>query len=314
MNSTTNYSLTQYEGTDVLKVIGSGGLGTYNGDMLKVENALTGLESLKATKVALAAEASTRSDADTTLTNNLATETTNRISADTTLTTNLATEVSDRKAAITQEVTDRNAAIATETTARTNADAGLNTAISNETTNRQAAITQEVTDRNSAVSSAIATEVTNRDTAIATETTSRTSADALGVHLAGTETMTSGKGFAKGAVFYGQDTLPTGLGSYVAAYVNPTYTIARVLAYNGSAYQPLALGAMPTAGVFGLNLLADGTATFGYGMSTPKLLLTATAPTSSTATGTKGEVRQDATYIYICTATNTWKRVALSTW
>ena len=39
-----------------------------------------------------------------------------------------------------------------------------------------------------------------------------------------------------------------------------------------------------------------------------------TAPASATATGTLGEIRIDANYIYVCTATNTWKRTALSTW
>ena len=37
-------------------------------------------------------------------------------------------------------------------------------------------------------------------------------------------------------------------------------------------------------------------------------------PASATATGTAGEVAWDANYIYVCTATNTWKRVAISTW
>jgi hypothetical protein len=39
-----------------------------------------------------------------------------------------------------------------------------------------------------------------------------------------------------------------------------------------------------------------------------------TAPASATATGTLGEIRIDASYIYICTATNTWKRSAITTW
>jgi hypothetical protein len=38
------------------------------------------------------------------------------------------------------------------------------------------------------------------------------------------------------------------------------------------------------------------------------------APATSTSTGTTGEIRYDATYIYICTGTNTWKRTALTTW
>ena len=37
-------------------------------------------------------------------------------------------------------------------------------------------------------------------------------------------------------------------------------------------------------------------------------------PVSASATGAAGEVAWDANYIYICTATNTWKRVAISTW
>ena len=39
-----------------------------------------------------------------------------------------------------------------------------------------------------------------------------------------------------------------------------------------------------------------------------------TAPSSSTDTGTTGEIRFTTDYIYICVATNTWKRIALSTW
>lgn len=37
-------------------------------------------------------------------------------------------------------------------------------------------------------------------------------------------------------------------------------------------------------------------------------------PASASAAGTKGEVCADASFIYVCTATNTWKRVAIATW
>ena len=37
-------------------------------------------------------------------------------------------------------------------------------------------------------------------------------------------------------------------------------------------------------------------------------------PSSATDFGHQGEIRWDANYIYICIATDTWKRVALSTW
>ena len=37
-------------------------------------------------------------------------------------------------------------------------------------------------------------------------------------------------------------------------------------------------------------------------------------PASATATGIAGEIAWDANYVYVCTATNTWKRVAIATW
>jgi hypothetical protein len=43
-------------------------------------------------------------------------------------------------------------------------------------------------------------------------------------------------------------------------------------------------------------------------------IATAKTPASAAATGTTGEVCWDSSYIYVCTATNTWKRAALSTW
>lgn len=45
-----------------------------------------------------------------------------------------------------------------------------------------------------------------------------------------------------------------------------------------------------------------------------RLSLSAAAPTSATATGGRGEIRFDASYIYVCVATNTWKRSPLTTW
>ncbi len=37
-------------------------------------------------------------------------------------------------------------------------------------------------------------------------------------------------------------------------------------------------------------------------------------PSSASATGTTGDIAADANYVYVCTATNTWKRVAVATW
>jgi hypothetical protein len=37
-------------------------------------------------------------------------------------------------------------------------------------------------------------------------------------------------------------------------------------------------------------------------------------PASAGAAGTKGDICHDASYVYVCTATNTWKRAAIATW
>jgi hypothetical protein len=59
---------------------------------------------------------------------------------------------------------------------------------------------------------------------------------------------------------------------------------------------------------FSVNKLGDITA------NSLKLNAMNTAPASATATGTVGEIRVTATHIYVCTATNTWVRSALTTW
>lgn len=38
------------------------------------------------------------------------------------------------------------------------------------------------------------------------------------------------------------------------------------------------------------------------------------APAAADSTGTAGQVAVDTGYIYVCTATDTWKRVAIATW
>jgi len=44
------------------------------------------------------------------------------------------------------------------------------------------------------------------------------------------------------------------------------------------------------------------------------LITTTKTPASASATGTAGTIAYDADYIYVCTATNTWKRIAIATW
>jgi len=83
-------------------------------------------------------------------------------------------------------------------------------------------------------------------------------------------------------------------------------------------------GGSPVGDLTQERLRIDPVGRVGIGTSSPTTLLdvnadtvrvrTARTPASATATGDAGEICWDASYIYVCTATNTWKRAALSTW
>jgi hypothetical protein len=80
-------------------------------------------------------------------------------------------------------------------------------------------------------------------------------------------------------------------------------------------------GNIPTAVVFytgatgtrteKLRLSSAGNLTLASGGS---LIVPTQTPASAAAAGTAGTITWDANYIYVCTATNTWKRVAIATW
>jgi hypothetical protein len=40
----------------------------------------------------------------------------------------------------------------------------------------------------------------------------------------------------------------------------------------------------------------------------------ATVPATATAAGVAGAIAYDSGFLYVCTATNTWMRVAIATW
>lgn len=69
-----------------------------------------------------------------------------------------------------------------------------------------------------------------------------------------------------------------------------------------------------------LKVQAAGTLTTEVAISAANIVLAARpilpthTPSSATDTGTAGEIAWDSSFIYICTATNTWKRVAIATW
>lgn len=70
------------------------------------------------------------------------------------------------------------------------------------------------------------------------------------------------------------------------------------------------------AGYFEGNINVTGNATVSGNVTADKFYVSGmnTAPSSASDTGTEGEIRIVNGYIYVCVATNTWKRVAISTW
>ena len=80
--------------------------------------------------------------------------------------------------------------------------------------------------------------------------------------------------------------------------------------------------AFGTAGVEAIRI--DASQRMGLGTSTPTGKLdindskvrvrTAQTPSSATASGNQGEICWDSSYVYICVATNSWKRSAIAAW
>jgi hypothetical protein len=96
----------------------------------------------------------------------------------------------------------------------------------------------------------------------------------------------------------------------------PTYMGVQTYITNGATTGGN-IALQPSAGSVGVGttnpaylLDVDGTAQ----ATQYKLSALNTAPSSATDTGTLGEIRVAADYIYVCTATNTWVRAALATW
>ena len=63
--------------------------------------------------------------------------------------------------------------------------------------------------------------------------------------------------------------------------------------------------------VLDIDYIAIGSSGYGSMFCMDDALKT---PASASAAGNKGDIRWDAGYIYICTATDTWKRAAVATW
>ncbi len=66
-----------------------------------------------------------------------------------------------------------------------------------------------------------------------------------------------------------------------------------------------------TGGTVRATIATDGVTTFS---SNQIRVTTSKTPSSASDTGVVGTICWDSSYIYVCTATNTWKRVAIATW
>jgi hypothetical protein len=90
------------------------------------------------------------------------------------------------------------------------------------------------------------------------------------------------------------------------------------------AWYNAAAGTAGNAITFTQAMTLDASGNLGIGTTSPTALLdvnsntvrvrTARTPASAAAAGNAGDICWDANYIYVCTATNTWKRVAIATW
>jgi hypothetical protein len=155
---------------------------------------------------------------------------------------------------------------------------------------------------------------TDNNTAGALSLWTRTAGGALTERL--TISSTGDATFAGTGVnqFAGNLNIKGGLGAHQTAALN--------LAYEGSSVsQAVAYGAdASTLGAFNVVLRKAGTGTgavTGLGVRDYGIITqggTAYTPASASATGNAGTISWDASYIYVCTAANTWKRVAIATW
>lgn len=83
----------------------------------------------------------------------------------------------------------------------------------------------------------------------------------------------------------------------------------------GSGTEAFDLQVLLMSGGAAATLVAKFTSAGNFGISGNTINVPTTrTPASASATGTAGDICWDSSYIYVCVATNTWKRTAISTW
>lgn len=109
---------------------------------------------------------------------------------------------------------------------------------------------------------------------------------------------------------HGLETIETGATAWV------TILNANLTALDANRISRGLLSARPTAGAAGRFYFAtDIQVLFSDTGSVWVVVgLQAKTPASASAAGTAGELAYDASFLYVCTATNTWRRIAHSSW
>ena len=69
-----------------------------------------------------------------------------------------------------------------------------------------------------------------------------------------------------------------------------------------------------TGDVYDFGSTESETTSYNMGDLLAPVIMPPSPPASATSTGTIGEITYDENYVYVCIATNTWKRSALSSW
>jgi hypothetical protein len=82
-----------------------------------------------------------------------------------------------------------------------------------------------------------------------------------------------------------------------------------------TAFDTAAVGVETSRATTAEGLLAPKVSpTFSGTVTIPTIITTLATPASSSAPCAAGQIGADASYVYVCTATNTWKRAPISTW
>jgi hypothetical protein len=105
-----------------------------------------------------------------------------------------------------------------------------------------------------------------------------------------------------------------------AATFNSAYSIinAENCVFQGDDYDVLRYssgGGLTLKNCTLVNNTTSGTISYsGTTVTNGLLVASSSTPASASATGTTGQICWDSSYVYVCVATNTWKRSALSSW